>query len=1256
MKETKQKKSMVKRLVKYGVAGLILAAVLLVATYFYLTSEGFLKHQLLPWLGEISGSEYSAETVDVSLWNSTIKMTGVRVGDRDKPFIVSDIQLSFSLMKIIQGDLKVDNLILDNVKVVLRQNSKGGWDIPFGNSEEEQAANKIRRHLQNEDSKTAIQTVDSAKIAPVVATNDSAKPFPVFLNVSNAVIKHGEFLLETADGSKLTITDASFKLPKMFNDKLCPFKLTGKLSIGAGDNMKVNAEAVTLNGAIRLRPNFMMRRLDLVLDLGEFSGAVNKIDLAGNKLKAVVKSYWDDDGIKIEQLSIKEDSRIEEITNIVGTGMIGFSPFSIDADVNFDPVDESLASLVLSFFRGNNPGQVKVKYHGKFYYSAGHIRSAGKFYCRRQGNALIEGKVYPLPEFSLNTVHDLKIDIKHSILQVDNFEASLLQNDREVVRLNIAPTSLGVDNVTTAPLAMALVIDKLDIGLLQLLFPDHVAVLPQAGQFSTELKLSGKSFKNLRLAGNIDLNDFNFIVGAKNYQNLNLHSVLDLNFTDFSKLKLNSWKTSLNRGSRQFAQLTADQSSFDLKKLQGQAAVKLSGINYSTLRQFPFAPNVMEALGKLAPFELKLSGSSNIDLKAQQIILKNVLLDVKHRSATEINLSLTDSALFSWNKKSSQGKKLKQLRLKISNMTPSVFNVFIKPSGIVFNDGWLNSDILFSVSNLADLLKIKGKIALYDVDLTVGKRSIRNLQIEKSFDAELDNYCQLDIRNISGKALILRRPLFEFEGNGRLEFQNGQGKMRVYFNCPNPQLIDFFVESNIKKLMLNGNVGFEFDDMFNSTRVNGAIKLGELLTDKINQPLSGRTAFKISSVAKLVQCENFSLDLFSSRTPVVKLTAQSSAKVVKGQMQENIELKSTIIDLKLLESLIVRETEQQVPEPRTAPYHFDLGERFYLFNADLQGITYGKQVQGRLKATIKGNNRRIKISPLQLIINERMLEVNGLLHSQPDGIKYHVIGKSQKISLSPLFESLISGKMKNSRATIDKLNFDLSGNGIAGNRLWDQMHGTLDLDASEISLPNTIRDTTLGNIMFLPLDGVAKFQKFMPINLLQSSLQSGYYKDMFKTVKDFKFDHGMIRARAANRLVYIDECNFIGPLIRKLQFKGWFGLGSEDRIKLDSSLDLLYLTLKLGIAGSRTNPRLELVKFIPQAIGSNVIKVLDPRNIPAIFKNAKDEWDKTIGRPRTDESQQQLNRSANQPEKTKIDRKIEKNINRSLNLLNKLLN
>jgi len=178
----------------------------------------------------------------------------------------------------------------------------------------------------------------------------------------------------------------------------------------------------------------------------------------------------------------------------------------------------------------------------------------------------------------------------------------------------------------------------------------------------------------------------------------------------------------------------------------------------------------------------------------------------------------------------------------------------------------------------------------------------------------------------------------------------------------------------------------------------------------------------------------------------------------------------------------------------------------------------------------------------------------------------------------------------------------------------------------------------------------------MPLNLLQSSLQPSYYADMFKTVKEFKFDHGMIRARAANRLVYIDECKFIGPLIRKLQFKGWFGLGSEDKIKLESSLELLYLTLNLGITGSRTKPRLEFVKFIPQAIGSNVIKVLDPRNIPSIFKNAKDEWYKTIGTPETDESQQQLNRSANQPKKTKIDRKFEKNINRSLNLLNKLLN
>jgi hypothetical protein len=1254
MDKTKQKKSLFKRMIKYGIGGLIVTTVALIAAYFYLTSEGFLKHQLLPWLGEISGSEYRVKTIDVSLWHSTIKVTGVKIGNKDHPFIVGDGSLSFSLLKIIQGNLKVDNLILDNVKVVLRQNRNGEWAIPFGSSAAEKAAQKIRRHLTSEGLDANTRIKDSTKIKVTeVASNE---PFPVFLNVSNAVIKHGEFLLQTADGSQLTVADASFQLPKMFNDKLCSFKLMGKLSISAGDAMQVNANQVTLTGAIRLRPDFMMQRLNLELKMDKFNGAVNKIDLAGNKLKATVKSYWDDNGIKIEQLHIAEDRTVDDITQIAGTGMIGFSPFSIDTKIDFDPVSESFTSLALSFFRGNNPGRIKLKYHGNFHYSAGHIKSAGNFYCRRQGDALIEGTTYPLPEFSLSTIHALEIDFKHSILKVDNLEAILLQNDRQVVRLNIAPTSLGVNDVTENPLATTLIVKKLDVGLLQLLFPEYENLMPKTGQFSTKLRLSGKTFKKLRLAGDAELTDFNFMVGTKIYQNFNLHTIFDLSLNNFSKLKLNSWKTFINSEQQQFAQLTADQSDFDLKTQRGKVAFKLSEINYSTLRLLDLSKNDIAALDKLAPFELKLEGLGDIDLNKQQIVLNNFLLDIKHHSVTEMNFSLMEQALFTWNRTGAQSKKLKKIKLKISNMTPTVFNTFIKPSGFVFNHGWLNADIQFSASNFAELLNIKGKTTLYDLDLKVGTRHIRNLQFEQSIDVEIDNYRQLDIRNISGKALLRRQPLFEFEGNGRLKLAQGKGKIRLYFNCPSPLLIDCIGDNSIKKLKFNGNIGLAAENQFKTTRLNGEIKLVELFTDEMNQPLYGKTTFRLKNTPELLHCENFTLDLFSNRTPVIKLMAKASPKIIRGQHWDNIELKSSLIDLKMLEAVLTKPVDESQPKPapRTEPFHFNLGQGRYRLHTNLGGISYGSKVKGKIISTIYGTEKNIKFAPLNIAINEGVLEIAGSLRSRPQGIQYNLVGDCHTMNISPLFNSLIIGKMKNTQTTIDKLNFRLNGNGIVGNHLWDRMQGELELQVSDISLPNTIRDTTLGNIMFLPLDGIAKFQKLTPLTMLRSSLNSNYYTDMFKTVKDFKFSSGKIKIRSQKKLIYVDKAHFVGPIIRHLQFKGFCGLGSDKRIKLKSSIDLLYLTMNLGIAGTTDYPKLELVKFIPQAIGNNVTKVLDPRNIPSLFKDFKAGWTKTVDKyPRKNQWQRRQG-----PTKTNSDKEqeqLERKVNDTINRLNELL-
>jgi len=121
--QTQRKSRAGKRWIKFFLLLLLIGFVGLIASYFYLTSELFLKYTLLPWLGSISASEYSANTVELSLWHSSLKMTGVRVGSKTHPFITGDLKGSFSLWRILHGDIKVDNLTLDNVKVVLRQHA-----------------------------------------------------------------------------------------------------------------------------------------------------------------------------------------------------------------------------------------------------------------------------------------------------------------------------------------------------------------------------------------------------------------------------------------------------------------------------------------------------------------------------------------------------------------------------------------------------------------------------------------------------------------------------------------------------------------------------------------------------------------------------------------------------------------------------------------------------------------------------------------------------------------------------------------------------------------------------------------------------------------------------------------------------------------------------------------------------------------------------------------------------------------------------
>lgn len=101
-------------------------AVLLVVTFFVVTSSGFIKSVILPKVGAAMNATIEADSVSLSPF-SQIAVRGIKVKTTgtDSLFEAEELRVRYNLMSILKGNYVVDELRLTNPKVVMTQNADG---------------------------------------------------------------------------------------------------------------------------------------------------------------------------------------------------------------------------------------------------------------------------------------------------------------------------------------------------------------------------------------------------------------------------------------------------------------------------------------------------------------------------------------------------------------------------------------------------------------------------------------------------------------------------------------------------------------------------------------------------------------------------------------------------------------------------------------------------------------------------------------------------------------------------------------------------------------------------------------------------------------------------------------------------------------------------------------------------------------------------------------------------------------------------
>ncbi|HEX4120606.1 MAG TPA: AsmA family protein [Verrucomicrobiae bacterium] len=208
------------RILLYGAVGLFL---FLILAYFVVTSEAFFKGAVLPRISRAIGAEMTVADASVSPF-SHISLKQVKiVGPGGEPFFeAADIRLDYSLMRILGGTLKVDNISVDSPSLTIVQNADGTLNV-----------DPLRKGFNN------------APGSPAPAPPQNSKPRRIELRnvaIKNAVV-HCVFNLPGGGVRTVDVSGINVALDQLMNGQSGKFTASANAKISAPSNSVVEANA-----------------------------------------------------------------------------------------------------------------------------------------------------------------------------------------------------------------------------------------------------------------------------------------------------------------------------------------------------------------------------------------------------------------------------------------------------------------------------------------------------------------------------------------------------------------------------------------------------------------------------------------------------------------------------------------------------------------------------------------------------------------------------------------------------------------------------------------------------------------------------------------------------------------------------------------------------------------------------------------------------------------------------------------------------
>ncbi len=1200
----------------------LLVAVVLTATGFFLTSSFFLTGAVLPLFRRLTHIRLEVDEISWNPWRNHLTLYQFRLGPEDAPLVTARRVRGYYLPgRLLRGVLAFHDVEGDGVEVALVEDEEGRWNFQRllarkpGRTGSPAAASVNRPQPPSSRKPAAMKsaTNHAADIDP-----DSGRRTPR-LDLTNIQVEEGAFhLISARSGRRLDfhVEDLTLDAKSLRNPGIMPLQGTGRFSLKSSGGMDLTGR-VDLTQTIQWTRNFRLSGWDLRLQLNELEGQIAERPLHHGGIMLSTAAERRNGALEISRFQLRQDRLGELLSRLDMTGTLGPGRREFQLEILRAELSEEVVALLSDVWFGVNPGQVRLEGAGIFQASRGKLLSRGQLSLeRREGEAAFGGERLRLPGFRFRTEQDFVIDSATQELQVRSLNAELSEEGHSALRLHLPGPArydlnggAGKATAAGAPSRVLLEVDRFDLSLLRFFVPAGRGVRLSEGLLSgrVEVRLP-KDLDGAEMAGELD-------VGGLNLRLRNWHGELlngRLEFTaallpDFS-WKIPSLSLTADHGGDLLGMLEAS-AAWHRKDRRGHLLLKCSQLEEALLPLLPSAKTRDVIKRRIAPFApVRGAGTAELEWSDAGVRLKQAVLSAAGAEDSLLSLRLAPQ-FFDLSEK--RWIPTDNWRGTLEGEAPlSRLNSFLPADKVTFSEGRLRFSAALDAGSDLKSMTTNGTLVLNGLAARCGGLHFRDVTLQNNFSLYFPGDGRVQVPSNVLYCRVNGRPALRLELSGATEAA-GAWEYRLAVRYLNEQLTRLLLPGRLEECALAGELTVS-GKQTSEIQASGLLNLENLRWTGAGMGTSGQLNFELSRKGGTCRIRHSRLTLLQG--PRRLLSAELTA-TIPGDVSRPIraELKTEQADLTALHALtvslpatpaplsavssspatpVLAATPAALPKVRT-PLFF--GKRPVALTLGLQNLNWGSALALSLTGKVRTREHRLDAPSLRLTVNGRPLTCSLYMLDTARGLAIGTTGQlEQPLRLAPLVS--LSTPDSQFQGTLRRLSWRLNLRNVPEPEWLELAEGTVRAELADIIIPNRTLFNPYARILLAPVEALMRVSALLPNSINLQGEWRKFQDNMLasgSTFSELRFHSGILALRARQRQIEIEQCDFRGTPVEALKFYGRIATGDQQTLALVSQLSLFGMPVTIPIQGTLTAPQINLRELIPAMTGGQLQSLID---------------------------------------------------------------